>query len=234
MTPALAAGPHLAAGAHAFPSLQTAGPITTWVIVLTFVFLECSFLIGLFLPGDSLLIAAGVVLAQHHHHAGVYALAAAATVVAVLGNLLGFLIGRQTGNRIVARKDGKILNRHNLDRAARFFHRRGFWAVVVARWIPWVRTLAPVIAGAARMELRKYVAATTIGALVWVPTLLLSGYYGAHLLDGLPWAKHVVTWISVAGVFVGAIYGYIRYRQEVRKPVDPAAGPLEEEVQVAR
>lgn len=230
MAPAPVAASLLAAGAHALPSLHTAGPAMVWTVVLSFVFLECSFLIGLFLPGDSLLATAGVVLAQHHNLGHAWMLAGAATVVAIAGNQLGFYIGRRTGSRVVARKNGKVLNRRNLDKAARFFARHGFWAVVVARWIPWIRTLAPMIAGAARMNTRRYVLASSIGALAWVPTLLLLGYYGAGLLDGLPWVKRVLAWACMAGVVGGAVFGLVRYRQELRKPVDVAAGNLDEEV----
>lgn len=216
--------------ARGLPSLHGAGPVTVWIVVLGFVFLECSFLIGLFLPGDSLLVTAGVVLAQHHHQGQAWSLACAATLVAVGGNQLGFVIGRRTGHRVLARKDGRVLNRRNLDRATTFFARHGFWAIVVARWIPWVRTLAPMIAGAARMNPVRYLAASSAGAIAWVPSLLLMGYYGAGLLDGMPWVKHILAWVSIVGVLGGAVYGFVRYRQELRKPVDVEAGRLEDEV----
>ena len=88
---------------------------------------------------------------------------------------------------MLARKEGRVLNRANLARATAFFERWGFWAIVVARWIPWVRTLAPMIAGAARMDNRRYITANAVGAACWVPTLILLGYYGAGLLDAAPW-----------------------------------------------
>ncbi len=229
MTPALTATRLLASGVHPWGMLHGAAPLTVWLVVLGFVFLECAFLVGLFLPGDSLLATAGVVLSQHHHNGHAWSLATAATVVAVGGNQVGFFVGRRTGGRIVARKGGRVLNRHNLDRAGSFFRRRGFWAVVIARWIPWVRTLAPLIAGAARMSPRRYLAASSLGALVWVPTLLLLGYYGAGLLDAVPWLKHVAAWASIGGVALGAGYGLFRYRQEVRKPVDVSAARLGDE-----
>ena len=141
-----------------------AAPTTVWVVVLTVVFLECAFIIGLFLPGDSLLFAAGVILAAHQHEVDAWALALAATVVAVLGNQVGYLFGRRTGTRILARKDGKVLNRENLAKAREFCDRWGFWSVAMARWMPWIRTLAPIIAGAAGMNNRRYLMANAIGA----------------------------------------------------------------------
>ena len=215
------------ASPHASGILAEAAPTTVWVVVLSFVFLECAFIIGLFLPGDSLLFAAGVVLAAHDQELGAWTLAALATVAAVTGNQVGFLIGRHTGVRILARKDGRILNRANLKRARDFFDRWGFWSIVVARWLPWVRTLAPMIAGAAGMDNRRYILANSLGALIWVPTLLLLGYYGAGLLDALPWLRQAVTIGSVAFFVLGTGYGLFRYRQEMRKPIDEDPIPAE-------
>ncbi|GAA5163685.1 MULTISPECIES: DedA family protein [Amycolatopsis] len=200
--------------------LDTAGPVLVWVIVLSFVFVECALIIGLFLPGDSLLFAAGVVLASHGADANAWLLSLAALVVAVVGNQVGYYIGRHTGTRFIARRGGRVLNRGNLERARAFLDRKGFFAIVAARWIPWVRTLAPLIAGAARMDPRRFMAATTLGGLLWVPTLVLLGYYGAGLLDALPWVKTVVVWLSVAFFVGGTAFGVIRYRQEMRRPVD--------------
>jgi membrane-associated protein len=206
---------------------SSAAPTTVWVVVLAFVFLECAFIVGLFLPGDSMLFAAGVVLAGHDHEAGVWVLSFLAVVAAVAGNQIGFVVGRKTGTRILARKDGRVLNRANLDRARAFFDRWGFWSVVVARWLPWIRTLAPMIAGAAGMDNRRYITANAIGALVWVPTLMLAGFYGAGLLDELPWLKQAATVGAVAFFVIGTGYGLFRYRQEMRRPLDEDPVPAE-------
>lgn len=213
---------------HSSFALHRAAPITVWVVVLAFVFLECAFIIGLFLPGDSLLFAAGVVLATRDLEVSAWALALAATVAAVGGNQVGFLVGRRTGVKILARKGGRMLNRANLDKAGRFFDRWGFWAVAMARWLPWIRTLAPMIAGAAGMENRRYLVANTLGALLWVPTLLLLGFYGAGLLDAVPWVKEAATIGSIVFFVVGTGYGLFRYLQEMRKPIDEDPVPAGE------
>ncbi|MFG1640329.1 DedA family protein [Amycolatopsis sp. NPDC049252] len=200
--------------------LDTAGPLLVWVIVLSFVLVECALIIGLFLPGDSLLFGAGVVLAQHGSDLNAWLLSGAALIVAVLGNQIGYYIGRTGGSKLIARRDGKVLNRQHLERAQEFLDRRGFFAIVAARWIPWIRTLAPLIAGAARMDPRRFLLATTLGGLLWVPTLVLLGYYGAGLLDVLPWLKTAALWGSVAFFVFGTAYGVLRYRQEMRRPVE--------------
>lgn len=205
--------------------LDTAGPVLVWVIVLSFVFVECALIIGLFLPGDSLLFAAGVVLASHGADANAWLLSLSALVVAVVGNQVGYYIGRHTGTRFIARRGGRVLNRGNLDRAREFLDRKGFFAVVAARWIPWVRTLAPLIAGAARMSPKRFLLATFFGGLLWVPTLVLLGYYGAGLLEVLPWVKTVMVWLSVSFFVGGTVYGIVRYRQEMSRPVDDPGRP---------
>jgi membrane-associated protein len=202
--------------------LESAGPLMVWIIVLGFVFTECAFIVGLFLPGDSLLFAAGVVLAEHDGELHAWALSVAAMVTAVVGNMVGYYIGHKAGHTIIARRGGRVLNLENLSKARDFLDRRGFWAIVLARWIPWIRTFAPLIAGAAKMDTRKFLLATTIGGLAWVPTLVLLGYYGAGVLSHFPWLKAVALWGSIAFFVIGTAYGVIRYRQEMRKPPVPA------------
>lgn len=214
--------------AEGFGPLQSAGPLLVWVVVLGLVFAECAFLIGLFLPGDSLLLTAGVVLAAHggDHHA--WGLAAAATVAAIVGNQVGFRVGKFSGGKIMAREGGRMLNRKNLLKASAVMARYGFWGVLAARWIPWVRTLAPMLAGAAHMDQRRFTVASSLGAIIWVPTLILLGYYGAGVLEQVSWLMPVALWTMVGFLVVGTTLGVWRYRQERRLPVDvDAVGEVE-------
>lgn len=199
-----------------------------WAVVLSFVFVECAFVIGLFLPGDSLLFTAGVVLAGGQHTSHAWALSAAAVVVAVAGNMVGYWVGQRSGDLLTSRS--RVLTPARLARAERFLNRHGWWAVVLARWIPWIRTLAPLIAGAARMKARRYLMATSAGALLWVPALVLAGYYGAGLLRRFRWVEHAVTIACIVCFVIGTVYGLWRYRQETRKP----AGEATEAVASAR
>jgi membrane-associated protein len=208
-------------GVHhlAFNPLASAGPVMVWVVVLCFVFTECAFIIGLFLPGDSLLLTAGVVLAAHDVEGHAWALALVATVVAIAGNQLGYYIGKTTGTKLLARSGGKVLTRESLARAEKFLNRNGWWAILLARWIPWIRTLAPMVAGAAGMNARRYLVASSLGALMWVPSLVLIGYYGAGFLDTIPWIRHLFTWGMIIFLLAGTGYGLYRYRQEMHRPV---------------
>ncbi|MGH3907010.1 MAG: DedA family protein [Pseudonocardiaceae bacterium] len=218
----------------AFGALESAGASTVWVIVIALVFIECALIVGMFLPGDSMLLGAGVVLAQQAGVAHAWGLSVTATAVAVAGNQVGYLIGRRTGTRVWAREGGRVLNRHHLERAHRFFERWGFWAVVVARWLPWVRTLAPVVAGAARMDRRVFFIASVVGAVAWVPGLILLGYHGASYIEALPWLEPLVTALVVACFVITVGVGLWRYRQDMGRPVDESsdlpAGELDQPV----
>lgn len=200
--------------------LQKAGPFVVWAIVLSFVFVECAFLIGLFLPGDSLLFTAGVVLASQDSEWHAWGLSVIAVAVAVAGNEAGYYLGSTAGHALVARRGGRVLNVQRLARARDFLERRGFWAIVLARWIPWVRTLAPLIAGMARMRHRRFLLATTIGAALWVPVLVLLGYYAAGILDVFPWLKPAAFWGCVAFFVAGTTFGIWRYVREMRRPAE--------------
>ncbi|QNG20106.1 DedA family protein [Rhodococcus triatomae] len=200
---------------------ESAGPALVWAIVLTFVFLECAVILGLFLPGDSMLITAGIVLSTHTSGAGhVWALSFGAMIAAICGNHVGYRLGHRAGDRILARRGGKYLTAENLHKVNTLLDRHGFWAVLVARWIPWVRTLCPLVSGAARMNHTKFTVASTLGAIVWAPVLLLAGFYAGGYLSRAPWLLPVILLALVAMLVVGTVVGVRQYRQEMARPID--------------
>ncbi len=207
----------LASGGLGF--LESAGPALVWVIVVSFVFLECAVILGLFLPGDSLLITAGIGLAGHASGVShVWALSLGAFLAAIVGNQVGYVIGKRTGHRLVARKNGKYINVENLEKVNRLLEKHGFWAVLVARWIPWVRTLCPMVAGAGNMNHRRYTIASTLGALIWAPVLLLLGFYFGSWLDRVPWLFPTVLTLMIVSIVLGTAFGIYQYRKEMRRP----------------
>ncbi|WP_433734788.1 DedA family protein [Nocardia sp. CA-129566] len=204
-----------------FDPLTSAGPALVWTVVLTFVFLECALIIGLFLPGDSMLITAGIVMASNATgEAHVWALSVGAMIAAIAGNQVGYVIGHRTGHHLVARKNGRYINTRNLARVTELLQRHGFLAVLISRWIPWVRTLCPMVAGAARMDHRKYTVASTVGAIIWAPVLLLIGYYAGSFLERVPWLMPGVIATLVVGLIIGTALGIRHYRQEIAKPAE--------------
>ncbi|MEV4129678.1 DedA family protein [Nocardia sp. NPDC049707] len=204
-----------------FDPLTSAGPALVWTVVLTFVFLECALIIGLFLPGDSMLITAGIVMAANATgEAHVWVLSIGAMLAAIAGNQVGYVIGHRTGHHLVARKNGRYINARNLSRVTELLQRHGFLAVLISRWIPWVRTLCPMVAGAARMDHRKYTVASSLGAVIWAPVLLLIGYYAGSFLDRVPWLMPGVIGTLVVGLIIGTGIGIRHYRQEIAKPAE--------------
>lgn len=204
-----------------FDPLISAGPALVWTVVLTFVFLECAVILGLFLPGDSMLLTAGIVMASHAAgETQVWLLSVGAMVAAIAGNQVGYVIGRRTGHRLVARKNGRYINTQNLTRVAELLQRHGFLAVLVARWIPWVRTLCPMVAGAAEMDHRRYTIASTIGAIIWAPVLLLLGYYAGSFIQQISWLMPLVIGSLVFCLVVGTVIGIRQYRHEMAQPAE--------------
>ncbi|MFJ2839691.1 MULTISPECIES: DedA family protein [Nocardia] len=204
-----------------FEPLISAGPAVVWTVVLVFVFLECAFIIGLFLPGDSMLITAGIVMASHANgEAQVWALSVGTMVAAIAGNQVGYVVGQRTGHHLVARKNGRYINTRNLAKVTALLEKHGFLAVLVARWIPWVRTLCPMVAGAAKMDHRRYTIASTLGAIIWAPVLLLIGYYAGEFLEQVPWLMPAVIGTMIVGLIIGTILGLRHYRQEMAKPAE--------------
>lgn len=178
------------------PDLESLTAAAVYGVVCGLVFVECGLFVGFLLPGDSVLFAAGLIAAQPGSGVSAPWLAASVTICAVAGEALGYAIGRRAGRPLIERRAGRFVNQANLARAETFYARYGALALIVARFVPWVRTLAPLLAGAARMPLPTFWLANVAGALIWGAGLILLGYYAAEL----PVLRHVS--IAVAAIFV--------------------------------
>jgi membrane-associated protein len=144
--------------------------------VMAVLFAECGLLVGFFLPGDSLLFTAGL-LAADGLVAPLWVLLVALPAAAVAGNLAGYWIGRKAGPAVFDRPDSRFLKPEYVDRSRRFFERNGARAVVLARFVPVVRTFATVMAGASRMDFRRYALHSFIGGVAWAGGLTLLGHW---------------------------------------------------------
>ncbi len=162
------------------PDLETLSALALYVFVGALVFVESGLLVGFFLPGDTVLFAAGLYTADPRSGASVAVLATVVLVAAVTGDAVGYWFGRRTGPALL-RREGRVLNRANLDKAQRFYDRYGVLAIVAARWIPWVRVFAPVLAGVAGMPYGRFLVANVVGAVTWGVGLVVLGYYAASV-----------------------------------------------------
>ena len=195
------------------PDLAGLTATLVYLVVFGFVFVESGLLIGFLLPGDSLLFAAGLVSATDGSGVSLTVLVIGVLVAAVAGDSVGYGIGARLGRPWLERRAarGRLDARH-LRRAEAFYERFGWFAVVAARWIPWVRTFTPILAGAARMPYRRFLPANVAGAVAWGAGLLVLG----HVAATQPTLRH--TSYAVAGAFIGlsltiAVVGVVRRRR---------------------
>jgi membrane-associated protein len=185
----------------------TAGAV--YLVLFTLVFVESGLLVGFFLPGDSVLFTAGLLAAEQGSVLRLDLLTVGVFVAAVAGDAVGYWTGRRFGRPWLLRRAGRAAAQ--VDRAERFYLRYGWWAVVIARFIPWVRTFTPVIAGVGRMPYRRFLSANLVGAGCWGSGLVLLGYVG-HSVPWVKWAAYSVAATAILISIVAPIVGWARSR----------------------
>ncbi|WP_410498773.1 DedA family protein [Chitinibacter sp. S2-10] len=176
-----------------------------WIYAILFavIFCETGLVVTPFLPGDSLLFVAGMIAASGAMN--VHFLALLLFIAAVLGDAVNYTIGRYFGHKLFAKSDSKIFRREYLDKTHAFFEKYGGKTIIIARFVPIVRTFAPFVAGMAEMTYRKFFAYNVIGAMMWVGSLLYAGY----LLGGVTFIQKNLTAIILGIIFVSILPGII-------------------------
>ncbi|MBA4063357.1 MAG: hypothetical protein C0501_06525 [Isosphaera sp.] len=167
-------------------ALAKAGPIAQWpalVSVAAIVFVETGLLIGFLLPGDSMLVVLGIFIRITGWPLALFMVTL--SVAAVVGDTVGYWIGAKAGPAIFRRPDSRFFKQAYLQRAKAFYEKHGGKTIVIARFIPIVRTFVPVVAGAARMEYRTFLFYNVIGGIGWIVSMLLLGYMLDPLLKQL-------------------------------------------------
>ena len=219
MTPAADASPAraaldvLAATVPGLPELDAVGAAAFYAIVWGIVFVESGLLVGFFLPGDTLLFTAGLLAADAGRGVSVTVLVLGVVVAAVTGDSVGYAIGRRGGRPLIERREGKRLGPEELARAERFFERFGALSVVAARWVPWVRTAVPVLAGASHMPYAQFLVANVVGALAWGVTLPVLGAYAAEV----PALRDAALVVAVVVVLLTVGAGVVRAVRDRRR-----------------
>jgi membrane protein DedA with SNARE-associated domain len=200
------------------------GPLSL-LVIMGIVFAESGLLVGFFLPGDSLLFSAGVLLAGGAIHVSFVVVAAGVVLAAFLGDQVGYLIGRKAGPRLFTRPDSRFVSRGHAQRAHDFFVAHGSKAVILARFVPIVRTFTPTVAGVGAMPYRRFVGYNAIGATLWGVGMLAAGHAlgGVSLVSG---HVEVMTLTVVALSLVPAAVSVWRARRrqpEASKEDTPAS-----------
>ncbi len=188
--------------------------------ILAVVFAESGILAGFFLPGDSLLFTAGLLASQGDLNIGV--LLVGCPLAAVLGDQVGYLFGRRVGPALFRKPDSRIFHQRNVDVAREYFAAHGSKTIVLARFVPIVRTFAPVIAGVAQMPYRTFVTFNVVGGVLWGLGVTLAGYLlGEVIPEGDRYIYPIIA-VIVAVSFVPVIREALRHRREARAE-QPAA-----------
>ena len=195
---------------HFFHSLFNAEGLNALIasggprLVCAIVFVETGFFVGFFLPGDSLLVTAGILCAAGK--IPLQSLLLPVMLSAIVGDQIGYWIGRSAGAALYRREDSFFFRRSHLQRAHDFYEKYGGRAVILARFVPIVRTFCPPVAGAARMPYTRYLAFDIFGGIFWVGTMILGSYFLGHLIPNIAQRIHyviaVVILVSVLPVIV--------------------------------
>ena len=175
-------------------------------MIVAIVFAETGLLIGFFLPGDSLLVTAGIFAAAGHLN--IVTLLGLVTLAAIVGDQVGYYIGYRSGPMIFKREDSIFFKRAHLLRAQDFYEKHGGKTIILARFMPIVRTFAPVVAGVGAMQYSRFVAYNVVGGFLWVWSMALLGYGLGNAVPDID--KHIHKVIAVV-VFLSILPGIIEW-----------------------
>jgi membrane-associated protein len=190
--------------------LSPVAPFLFYVVIAGIIFVETGLLIGFFLPGDSLLFSAGLVAAARDDINIVF-LVLAIFLAAFIGDQVGYVIGRKVGRPYLEKHKSKRMMKM-LERSERFYERYGWWSVVIARYIPWVRTFVPPIAGTVKMNYYKFLSANALGALLWGAGITLAGFYSGSI----SWVKDISYALAAFFIIASLISALMSYLREKR------------------
>lgn len=194
--------------------LTALGDIAFWV-VLGIIFAECGLLIGFFLPGDSLLFVTGLFIASGFITINIWVACLLLFIAAVVGNATGYGIGYQVGPALFRREDSRLFKKVYVDKTHEFFDKYGGRAIILARFVPIVRTFITAIAGVGRMDFRRFMFYSAIGGLLWAVGVTLLGYF----LGTIPFVKNNIEIMLVLIVLVSVVpiaYEFIKHRRQRR------------------
>ena len=190
--------------------LSPVAPFLFYVVIAAVVFIETGLLFGFFLPGDSLLFSAGLVAAARTD-INIVILVLLVFLAAFIGDQVGYVLGRKIGRPYFQRRNSKRMQKM-LAKSERFYERYGWWSVVIARYIPWVRTFVPPIAGTVKMNYYKFLTANALGAFLWGVGITLAGFYSGSI----SWVKDISYGLAIFFITASLISALLNYLREKR------------------
>lgn len=192
--------------------LTSLGDIAFWV-VLAIIFAECGLLIGFFLPGDSLLFVTGLFIATGAISINIWLACLLLVIAAIVGNVTGYWIGHKAGPSLFNKPESKLFKQEYVEKTHQFFNRYGARAIILARFVPIVRTFITAVAGVGQMDFRRYLTFSAIGGVLWAAGVTLLGYF----LGNFEFVKKNIEFILILVVFISIvpiIFEWIRHRRE--------------------
>lgn len=196
---------------HQLTDVQQVVRLGGYVGLTAIIFAETGLLVGFFLPGDSLLVTAGLLSSQPQFGLNIWLLGALLTVAAIVGNSAGYAIGWYTGPKLFTRDDSLLFKKRHLFRAHQFYEKHGGKTLVIARFMPIVRTFVPVVAGLGRMPFRAYTAYNVLGAVLWIWSMLFIGYFLGRYIPGI---ENHITKVILVVIFLSLLPGIVSWARE--------------------
>jgi len=182
-----------------------------YVVLVAIVFVETGLLVGFFLPGDSLLITAGLVAATGALN--IWWLNVLLVAAAIVGDSVGYAIGWRAGPRLFTRPKSLLFNPRHIDRTRAFYARHGAKTIVIARFVPIVRTFAPVVAGVGQMEYRRFLFYNVAGGVGWVTSMTWAGYLLGRTVPNINEQIHMVVIIVILLSLIPIVVELVRERR---------------------
>jgi membrane-associated protein len=198
-------------------TLLAKGGIFVYFGLIFIVFAETGLAVGFFLPGDSLLVVAGLFAATGKLNLAI--LLGTLFVAAVVGDAVGYFTGARMGPRLFKKQKSLLFRPSHLQKAHAFYEKYGGKTIVIARFVPIVRTFAPIVAGAAQMPYRRFVVFNVAGGFLWVSSMLLSGYFLGSLLKsklGIDLDEHI-EWVVIVVVLLSLMPPFIEFMKSRRE-----------------
>ena len=194
---------------YSFPELIAWGG---YIVLFAIIFAETGLLVGFFLPGDSLLVATGLFAAKGDLN--IVYLIVLLSIAAILGDSFNYWLGKKTGHKLFHREDSRFFKKENLLTAQSFYEKHGGKTIILARFVPIIRTFAPTVAGIAGMNYKRFLSFNIFGGLLWVSSMLLTGFFLGRLVPDID--KNIDKVILIV-IFVSLLPLFFEYFRQRRK-----------------
>ncbi len=186
------------------------------LVIALIIFAECGILIGFFLPGDTLLFISGLLVATHKFHVNLFLTIVILAVAAFVGNMVGYAIGYKAGPLIFDKPNARFFKKEYVEKSSAFFDKYGKVAVILARFVPIVRTVATVMAGVSKMNVRLYTLYSAIGGVIWVAGVTVAGYFLGQIKFIADHVDVILVGAVVVVVLISAVPAFLHLRQRKR------------------